>query len=387
MESSPDYEVVILGGGPAGCATALALVQHRINSILIVEAGSYETVRIGESIPPDCRLLLEKLGVWGDFLDERHEPCLGSCSSWGEDAVGYNDFLFNPHGNGWHLDRRRFDSFLARRAARSGARLRVGTMFDSARRTGEESFELRLATGEGVPHTVRTRFVVDATGSHSRFARSRGARQLFHDRLSYVAAFLEMPASTSFSRLTLLEAVDYGWWYAARLPCDRLAVGVASDPEIIKQAALHTKESWLAHLRETRHLSSRLADSVFIDNSMVVRTAPSFVLDNTCGSNWLAVGDAASAYDPISSQGIYKALLNGLKAAEAIATRLEGDTSGLGNYNASIATQFADYLKNRNYFYGLEQRWPSSPFWRRRRERTAAEKGGAYDESNAITDH
>jgi len=290
---------------------------------------------------------------------------------WGDDAVGYNDFLFNPHGTGWHLDRRRFDRFLAQQAAEGGAELRCGATFAGADRIGAGGFVLRLALDDGSQQLARARFVVDATGSRSRFARRMGARQRFHDRLSYVAAFLTLPAASEFSRLTMLEAVDYGWWYAARLPDDRLTVAVASDPEIVKQAALHVPERWLARLKQTRHIARELAGCHFGAKGNVVRIAPSFVLDNACGEDWLAVGDAAAAYDPISSQGIYKALLNGLQAAEVIATWLGGDAGALGAYHALIVAGFADYLQNRNYFYELEQRWPSALFWRRRRERAA----------------
>ncbi len=228
---------------------------------------------------------------------------------------------------------------------------------------------LRLTAGDAAPQTVRARFVVDATGSRSRFARLMGARQRFHDQLSYVAAFLT--ASSEVSRLTMLEAADYGWWYAARLPGDRLTAGVASDPEIIKGAALHGPERWLARLKETRHLSRELAGCHLDGQGTLVRIAPSFVLDGACGAGWLAVGDAAAAYDPISSQGIYKALLDGLQAAEVIVAWLGGEAGALREYHPSVAARFADYLQNRNYFYQLEQRWPSAPFWRRRRERAA----------------
>lgn len=366
------YDVAILGGGPAGAATALALRRRGIQRILLIEAGHYTAIRVGESIPPDSRLLLERLGVWQAFRDEGHEPCLGSCSVWGDDAVGYNDYLFNPHGNGWHLDRRRFDRFLAQQAAEAGAELRCGATFADAERSGEGGFVLRLALEDGSPQLTRARFVVDAMGSRSRFARHMGARQRFHDRFSYAAAFLKLPAGSEVSRLTMLEAVDYGWWYAARLPDDRLTVAVASDPEIIKQAALHTPERWLARLKQTQHIARELADCHLGADDVVVRVVPSFVLDNACGDGWLAVGDAAAAYDPISSQGIYKALLDGLQAAEVIAAWLDGDTGALGAYHAAIAARFADYLQNRNYFYELEQRWPTALFWRRRRERVAA---------------
>jgi flavin-dependent dehydrogenase len=365
---APAYQVVVLGGGLAGCSTALALRRHGIRGVLLVEAGDYQAVRIGESLPPESRLLLEQLGIWQEFLSEGHEPCLGNCSLWGEDAPGYNDFLFNPHGTGWHLDRRRFDAFLARKTVEGGVELWDRTRYDGVEPLGEEGIALRLTTAGG-PRSVITRFVVDGTGNRSKLARSMSATRRFHDRLSYVAAFLELPASSVLSRLTLLEAVEYGWWYAALLPDRRVAVAVASDPEIIKKEALHQRDIWLTRLRETRHLCGELSGCSPAHDGMVLCTALSFLLDNICGRGWLAVGDAASSYDPISSQGIYKALLDGLQAAEAIAAWLAGEAGALDSYQAAIAARFDDYLRIRNYFYEREQRWSSAPFWARRRAR------------------
>jgi flavin-dependent dehydrogenase len=365
------YDVVILGGGPAGCATALSLALRTTAKILVVEASRYEGSRIGETIPPDTRLVLEQLGVWNDFVSEPHEPCLGSCSSWGDTNLGYNDFLFNPYGNGWHLDRRRFDSFLAKKTEGRGAEVRTGTKFVSAERMGSEGFRLRLMGDDGKTKTVTARFVVDAMGMHSGFAQQMGAKKLFLDRLICVAAFFELAASASFSQLTMLEAVEYGWWYAAKLPNGRLAVALASDPEMIRRSGLNQKDEWLARLRETKHVSSALANCPLIEGSLQVCNAPSLLLDRAVGNDWLAVGDAASTYDPISSQGIYKALANGVQAAEVIAAFLAGDGEGLSDYQAAVASRFEDYLVNRNFFYGMEQRWSASPFWSRRQQRTA----------------
>jgi 2-polyprenyl-6-methoxyphenol hydroxylase-like FAD-dependent oxidoreductase len=123
-------------------------------------------------------------------------------------------------------------------------------------------------------------------------------------------------------------------------------------------------------LEKTRHMKTWLADCNFhSDQPMFIRSAPSFVLDRVCGPNWLAVGDAASAYDPIASQGIHKALLDGLQAADAIADDLAGVGAALDEYQASVFARFNDYLETRDYFYDLESRWPSSPFWRNRREK------------------
>jgi len=345
------YDVVVLGGGPAGCAAALTLRRHGIARILVVEASHYDANRIGESIPPDTRVLLQRLGIWQDFVRENHEPCLGSCSSWGADELGYNDFLFNPLGNGWHLDRTRFDRFLARKAAQSGATVRTGTRFTAIQSSGPDGFQLQLETDGGLVETVFAAFVVDATGTHARFAREMGAKKLFLDRLTCATAFFERPPQSSFSKLTMLEAVRYGWWYMACLPERRLAVAVACDPEYMRTAGLNEKLPWLAHLQETRHVFHALADSAYVAGSLSVCTAPSFLLDKTAGHRWLAAGDAASAYDPISSQGIYKALSSGLQAAAVVVAFLQANADAHDVYAASVAAGFDDYRKTRNYFY------------------------------------
>jgi len=366
--SLPRFDAVIIGGGAAGCATALALARQDVGRVLIVEAGNYAAVRIGETIPPDTRRVLDELGVLQDFIAEAHEPSLGSCSSWGSDELGYNDFLFNPLGNGWHLERARFDAFLARKATESGAELRTGTRIAQVETQGD-GFQLRLADDGGRGAIAETRFVVDATGTRSSFARRHGAKRLFVDQLLCVMGYFEIPKD-GFSRLTILEAVPYGWWYAAKLPNRRIAVAVASDAAIIKQAALHRREGWLSQLAQTQHVSAALAGALPIGGGLLTCAAPSFRLDAAAGENWIAVGDAACAFDPISSQGIYKALNDGLEAASAIADCLAGKREALDGYGAAMAERFETYLENRNYFYRLEDRWPASAFWSRRRART-----------------
>jgi flavin-dependent dehydrogenase len=102
--------------------------------------------------------------------------------------------------------------------------------------------------------------------------------------------------------------------------------------------------------------------------------APSFQLDTVAGDGWVAVGDAASAYDPISSQGVYKALADGLRAGSALATHLAGDATSLAQYRAALAGRFDGYLAQRNHFYGVERRWPEASFWRKRRSRSRAQQ-------------
>ena len=84
------------------------------------------------------------------------------------------------------------------------------------------------------------------------------------------------------------------------------------------------------------------------------------------GPNWIAAGDAALAFDPLSGLGVHKAIESGLRAAEAIARYFAGDSTGMVEYEDWTVQSFHAYLATRHRFYSSVERWPGSPFWARR---------------------
>jgi flavin-dependent dehydrogenase len=81
----------------------------------------------------------------------------------------------------------------------------------------------------------------------------------------------------------------------------------------------------------------------------------------------ISVGDAASCFDPVSGQGIIKALRSGIFASYAAADYLRrGDERGIMRYRALVEREFSAYRRTLRDYYALEQRWPDRPFWRRR---------------------
>jgi 2-polyprenyl-6-methoxyphenol hydroxylase-like FAD-dependent oxidoreductase len=211
---TPDHDraIAILGGGPAGCATALALHHQGIGDVQVIEAGNHDAQRIGESIPPDTGLMFRSLGIWDDFVAEGHAPCLGSRSAWGDNRLGYNDYLYNPHGQGWHLDRRRFDAFLLSQIGKRGMGVLTSTCFDKAEPLPGGGYRLRLIGTDGAVTTLTARFVVDATGARGLFAHQQGASRRRLDQMVVAAGFFEVPEGLRGSHLTLLEAVEYGFF-------------------------------------------------------------------------------------------------------------------------------------------------------------------------------
>jgi len=370
MQASGNCEVVIVGDGVAAFATALALVRKGVRNVRVIGAARADGKRVGESIPPDTRTLLQELGIWEAFLRQAHQRCLGSCSLWGSEQVGYNDFVLNPYGCGWHLDRNLFERLLAEEAIKTGACWESGKSLIGCERFNDRDFLLRFRLTDGQEEFLAARFVVDATGAGSVFARHAGSHRLFLDHLVFVYGFFESPAELArCSKPTMLEAVQDGWWYFAGLPDRRVAVAIATDPEIIRSRMLHRRDNWFAYLLRTKLIAAQLDNCRFLPEDLIVRPAPSFRLDRAAGPAWLAVGDAASAYDPISSQGIHKALSDALRAADAVADSVHSDRDTWHEFDRSIKREFETYTANRNFLYTQERRWPASRFWATRHER------------------
>ena len=99
------FDVAVVGGGPAGAAAAIRLARAGAATV-VIDADPRHGDKIGESLAPSVRLVLERIGVWEQHQAAGHLPCFGNRSSWGGAEIDTHDFLCDPYGHGWHLDRR-----------------------------------------------------------------------------------------------------------------------------------------------------------------------------------------------------------------------------------------------------------------------------------------
>ena len=365
MSAPTSFDVVILGGGPAGVATALALAERGATAF-IIEPSFYEGERVGETFPPAIRATLTRLGLWECFAATvPHVPSVGIRSVWGSLEPHDRSFIFEPYGTGWHVDRRAFDAALALAAEGRGVQLGRGHRMLACERAAGGVWTLRVTQGD---HTfdVRARFVVDATGRASALVQRLGGARLSHDTLVGIFGYFEaVHGEVSVEDFTLIEAVEDGWWYSAPLPANRLVVAFMTDADLCARASLRHSPRWIERLRSAPCTSLRAAH--FSLDGLHLASANSSRADPVCGQDWLAVGDAATAYDPLSGNGVYRALMAGMRAAEAIISHLSGDEAAQRQYSQELAEQFETYLQRRDAYYSLEQRWSSAPFWLRRR--------------------
>ena len=370
--------VAVVGGGVAGCATAIALARAGIADVLLLEARATERARVGETIPPAARRLLGRLGLGAAFDAQGHLPCYGSASSWGDDELGYNDHLVHPLGHGYHLDRQRFDAWMGQNAEQMGVRRLLGARVTDVQKTAS-GWQLRVShermscTADATRSFMTADFLVDATGVRSVIGRQLGGRRLHHDRMTYLACPLAAP-STRLGQ-TWLEATRDGYWYAAELPGAVITLAIATDAEVVRSQSLFTRAGFADAFARTRHLFPRLGELLHRPPEPVAWSVQSSLLGPPAGAGWLAVGDAAAAYDPICARGIHKALEDGLRAASAVRAALAGDPDAVADFARHTILAFRAYLAQRAHLYALESRWPDAVFWRRRQTRRNPTRG------------
>ena len=355
---SGPVDVAVLGGGAAGCAAAIALARAGASVAVLHRPG--RRLQLGEALPPAARPLLDELGLRRRVAAGGHLPCHGNRSLWGGAEPDTHDFLRDPYGAGWHLDRDRFEAALADTAKADGAAWHRGAPAAGWERRGS-GWEIEVP-GAG---SLRAGVIVDATGRASTFARSQGVERVADDRLVGVVGWLAATgAAVDEDSRNLVEAVPDGWWYAALHPSGRLVVAFMSDGDVVAGGRLHGAGPWWSATGATRLVSGRLARHGYrLAGPPRAVVAASSRLRTASGPGWLAVGDAAAAYDPLSSQGITCALATGLWAAGAIA---EGGEAAPRRYADRVADLYWGYRALLGAYYGLERRWAASPFWRRR---------------------
>ncbi|OJT12854.1 hypothetical protein TRAPUB_10551 [Trametes pubescens] len=426
---SPHFDVIIVGGGPAGCATALSIARHDTPNqfrILVIDDADPDAFKVGESLPAAAKRTLSLLDpslpirMAEDTKLGLHAPCTGNASAWASEHLYETYSLMNPYGEGWHLDRARFDETL-REACQD--RIRKGKFVAIRRVDGPDAssygWEVDAEMREsGELETFRTPWVVDATGRRASVARKLGATQLkTHDLLAFYILFRTRTSDSETpdrDDRTLIEAAPSGWWYTARLPHSTRLVTYTTAPSDPTARVARTTAGFMYLLvaqtqhiaralglrsesdpdtadpvyeacAETRYTRSTAAGSSMLQPYAAWEPGPSLSALNSNavaspgGRGWCAVGDAALAFDPLSSQGLITALTSGLFLGATLARPPSPDDTDarVRDITAAYETVRGKYAQGRAHYYSIVGRFDGAEsesaegvdagFWRAQR--------------------
>ncbi len=373
-----ELDVLVVGAGPAGAAVAVQLVVHCRVALVgrAVQAGR----AIGETLPAAARVILSDLGVWDALAAQGHRPAWSRRSLWGSSEVIFQDALFDPHGAGWHLDRKRFDAMLLEAARSRGVPCLVPATLRSLQRQPPGApmrWRCLIDRAQGDPAhgplELSCRIVVDATGRAARVARQAGAQGHRGGRLVCFHAWVE-PPSHEHAGTTMIESDAEGWWYSADLPDGSCVIAWQTDIDLPEARRLRSTADLLEMAHHTALVGARSRGSRVLE-PLRVAAAHEQWLDAASGPDWLAVGDAGLSFDPLASQGLLNSLVTGSEAAKAVRRSLAGDADALPAWDVWIRSIRAAYRSHHQHYYALEPRWANETFWARRQRAPEAGTG------------
>ena len=192
MSTLPDrtWDVVIIGGGPAGSTAATTLAQTG-RRVLVLEKEKFPRFHVGESLLPYNRQIFDELGVWpkieaAGFMKKRGAQFLMGNGSHGI-RLDFSKGSFNKFREAIHVERSKFDELLLNHAQESGAEVREECQVLEYR-VGTDDVAVRYRDADGAEQDARSRFLIDASGL-SNFSANRDSLREYYSGHKKVAIF------------------------------------------------------------------------------------------------------------------------------------------------------------------------------------------------------
>jgi len=327
-------DIVVIGGGPAGSASAIHL-RRKGYDVVVLEKARFPRPQVGESLIPHIWKYCDQLGVSDQILADGFVVKSGGIVIWDGKIrqIRFKDFGFSRPG--LHVERDRFDDILLRHARSCGARVfeEVTVRGADLSRPGAPRVQFEDRRGAGVEGEIRARYVVDASGMGSVIAGGTNARRRvgtdgkyigmwgYYRNSSFLAADRRVYGMEDVHKVrpvTLVTSYRDGWVWHIVLR-DVTSVGLVMNTAVAKGMSGQDREQYFMDTcRQLPYVGELLQGAEYIPDSLTFRPDYSYYSENICGNDYVCVGDAAAFVDPIFSQGVVFALYGGGLAAWTI---------------------------------------------------------------------
>lgn len=340
----PEASTLVLGAGPAGAATALGLRRMGYPVTVVSDWRRFAAV---EGVSQRVLEGLRHAGL-GAALAEATTPATRQVHWNGERLQPNQECL---------LDRQRFDQALRDDLRRAGVELVEGRVREVERGQG---YRIHLDDGR----TLHGEFLVEARGRQAPLSEGRL-------RGPETVSLLNLWQAAPGTPVSAVESLDDGWAWMARLADGRCYWQVTLDATTAQLPGKAALPEYCAERRRGSALVAQLfGERAFAPAQVHARSSTAILAGNCAGPDWLRVGDAAMAVDPLSGNGIFQSLSSALQAPVVINTLLQrpGQADLAQRFHQTRVEQlFLRFARIGRDFYAQETQRVAQPFWARRR--------------------
>jgi flavin-dependent dehydrogenase len=370
------YDVVIVGGGPAGSTASTLLKKYAPElSVLVLEKMKFPRDHIGESQLPSISKILAEMGCW-DKIEEAGFPIkIGASYTWGRNHDKW-DFDFVPverfveearpakfQGQrtltAFQVDRAQYDDILLRHAESFGTEVReetgVAKVLVEEGEQGKRIAGFELDNGQ----TVTGRYYIDGSGNVGLLRRALGVESEAPKELRNLAVWdywenadWAVEIGVGGTRVQV-RSLSYGWIWFIPMGPTRTSVGLICPTEYIKQTGEKPADLYHKALREQEDISKLLQNATPRGEVESCRDW-SHLADQLCGENWFLCGESAGFADPILAAGMALAHNSAREAAYTILELERGEIDRdwlLERYDERNRTNIGQHIRFAQYWY------------------------------------
>src|SRR5258708_760054 len=327
MEMNTEFDVIVMGGGPAG-STVASILAREGRKVVLFEKERFPRHHIGESLMTDTYFTFQRMGLLEKLKASPfvRKYSVQFANAAGKESRPFYFFEANHHESAvtWQVTRAVFDQMLIEFAEEQGATVFQKTpvrqvLFDGARARGVEA-----EMADGSLQRCHAPVIVDATGQSAmlsnRFGwRVRDPKLKKAVLFSYFKGAHREPDLNGGATLVLrTERGSGGWFWYIPLEDDITSVGIVADPDyLMKDRGKDLAKIFDEEIEKCESCRKRVAGAERVDRIYSIIDY-SYRSKQCAGDGFILIGDAYGFLDPIYSSGVLLALKMAELAADAI---------------------------------------------------------------------